>query len=84
MESAWIETRSNEDASPELAELYDRVLDPLTGELDNIMRVHSLHPAGLSAHFDLYTAVMRGSPGLRTVDREMIALLVSKLNGCGY
>ncbi len=84
MESAWIDTISQQDASPELAELYERALDPVTGQLDNIMRVHALHPAGLSAHLDLYSAVMRGSPGLPTVEREMIALLVSQLNGCGY
>jgi len=84
MESAWIDTISDESASPELAQLYDRALDPVTGSLDNVLRVHSLHPAGLSAHLGLYTAAMRGTTGLRTVEREMIALVVSQLNGCGY
>ncbi len=48
------------------------------------MQVHSLHPAGLRAHFELYRAVMRGTPTLPAVDRELIALVVSQRNGCHY
>ena len=84
MTVAWIDTVPSDEADPELSDLYDRVRDPASGQLDHIMQVHSLHPAGLSAHFDLYAAVMRGTPGLRRVDREMIALVVSGLNECHY
>lgn len=84
MTVAWIETVPSEEAGTELSDLYDRVRDPASGQLDHIMQVHSLHPAGLSAHFELYAAVMRGTPGLRRVDREMIALVVSGLNECHY
>lgn len=84
MSVAWIDTVRRAEASAELAELYEAVLDPTTGELDHILQVHSLHPAGLRAHFDLYSAVMRGSRGLRKVDREMIALVVSRENSCHY
>jgi alkylhydroperoxidase family enzyme len=48
------------------------------------MSVHSLHPAGLRAHFQLYRTVMRGTRGLPAVDREMVALVVSRLNQCLY
>ena len=81
---SWIRSIAPADATPELAELYRRVVDPHTGEVDNIMTVHGLHPAGLSAHFELYRAVMRGTAGLRTAEREMIALVVSQANGCRY
>ena len=81
---AWIETIGRESAEGRLAELYDAVTDPATGRLDNIMAVHGLHPAGLRAHFELYCAVMKGTPGLAKVDREMLALVVSQLNGCHY
>ena len=81
---AWIETIRRESAAGRLAELYDAVADPATGQLDNIMAVHGLHPAGLRAHFDLYCAVMRGTDGLAKDDREMLALVVSQLNGCHY
>ena len=84
MERAWIDTVDEYGASSELRELYDRVRDPHTGVLDNVMAVHSLHPQGLEAHFDLYVAVMRGTSGLAARDREMIALVVSVANGCHY
>jgi len=84
MPVAWIETVAAESASDVVAELYAAVLDPTSGQLDHIMQVHSLHPEGLRAHFELYRAVMRGSRGLRTADREMIALVVSTINQCHY
>lgn len=84
MSRAWIETVSEEEADDDLRELYARVRDPQSGQLDHIMQVHSLHPAGLRTHFDLYCAVMRPTRGLRGADREMIALVVSQLNECHY
>ena len=81
---SWIETVDTPEPGSELEALYARVVDPVTGQLDNIMTVHSLHPAGLKAHFELYTAVMAGTAGLRKVDRELIALVVSRANDCHY
>ncbi len=81
---AWIETIDEADAGEALAALYARAADPRTGALDNIMRIHSLHPAGLDAHLALYSAVMRGTPSLPKVERELIALVVSTANGCHY
>lgn len=80
----WIKTIDEPDATGEVGELYAAMVDPESGRVDNILKIHSLHPAGLRAHFDLYRAVMRSTPGLMKVDREMIALVVSKLNGCHY
>lgn len=81
---SWIETIAPEAAEGELEELYDRVRDPSTGTLDNILRVHSLHPAGLASHYELYRAVMTPTRGLRRAEREMIALVVSQINECHY
>ena len=81
---AWIREIEPEDAPPDLASLYREVADPTTGELDNILKVHGLHPAGLRAHFELYRAVMRGTAGLSAAEREMIALVVSQRNACRY
>lgn len=80
----WIDTVAPGDADAELAELYAQVADPNTGQLDNIMRVHSLHPRGLAAHKAVYSAVMRPTPTLRRAEREMIALIVSQINQCHY
>ena len=82
-EPAWIETVPAAEADEELTALYAEVRDP-DGQLDHILQVHSLHPAGLRAHFELYRAVMRGTPGLRGAEREMIAVVVSGLNECHY
>ena len=81
---SWIRTVPEGDAEEELLQLYELVADPENGQLDHIMQIHSLYPAGLRAHFELYRAVMRGTAGLRGADREMIALLVSHRNACRY
>jgi alkylhydroperoxidase family enzyme len=81
---AWIETEGGAAPDDELRALYDRVRDPVSGAVDHIMSVHSRHPAGLAAHFELYRAVMRGTKTLPKAEREMIALVVSGLNGCHY
>jgi alkylhydroperoxidase family enzyme len=81
---AWIETIDEEDASGPLAELYEMMKDPLSRRVDNIMKIHSLHPRGLGGHFSLYTAVMRGTETLPKAEREMIALVVSVINSCHY
>ena len=80
---AWIRTRPD-PPDPELEPTLARCADPATGVVDEILRVHSLDPAGLAGHLALYRASMRGTPGLPTVDRELIALVVSILNGCHY
>jgi hypothetical protein len=81
---SWIETIPDDAADGELAGLYDRSRDSDSGELDHIMAIHSLHPAGLAAHMALYEAVMRGTESLRKVERELIALVVSDENACQY
>ena len=56
---AWIDTISGEDAPEELRELYRRVTDPGTGQLDHIMQIHSLHPEGLRAQVVCLRAELR-------------------------
>ena len=72
------------DATGRLRELYARMVDPEYGRVDNILRIHSLHPEGLRTHYELYREVMTGTKTLRKVDREMIALVVSVINECHY
>ena len=75
---------SEEDASGALLDLYRGVRDPKSGKVDHILKVHSLHPAGLEAHFAVYRAAMGSTRGFSKAEREMVALVVSKLNGCHY
>ncbi len=81
---AWIETIREDEWAGELAALYERVADTAAGRVDNIMQIHSLNPRALEAHDALYRSAMAGTATLRKVERELIALTVSKLNDCHY
>ena len=80
---AYIRYIDEDDASPRLRELYDRYRDP-KGHVDNVLRIHGPNPASLEAHFHLYKTLMRGRSDLTTVQREMIAVVVSSINVCHY
>lgn len=79
----WIKTISPPEASGDLLEQYHRMHDP-SGNVANILQVHSLNPAALRAHFDLYRTLMFARSELSRAQREMVAVVVSKTNGCHY
>jgi alkylhydroperoxidase family enzyme len=81
---SWIESIPESEAGPELRALYERARDPAAGVVDEVLRVHSLHPFGLAAHLALYQAVMRGTKTLPKVERELVAFVVSSINACHY
>jgi alkylhydroperoxidase family enzyme len=62
---------------------YDQGL-ARTGKVFNILRIQSLAPAALDATMQFYTTVMCGPGPLRRWERELLATLVSKANGCVY
>ncbi len=80
---AWIRIIPEEEADGELKRLYGQVTEPWGG-VDNILKIHSLNPPSLSAHFEFYRTLMRGSSGLTRIQREMIAVVVSVANRCHY
>lgn len=81
---AWIETVAEDEADESLRSLYDRARDPRSGVVDNIIKVHSLHPDSLRDHLELYLTTMRKRSGLSRAEREMIAVVVSTINECHY
>lgn len=81
---AWIHMTEEDEAEGKLKELYNQLRDPETGEVDHILRIHGQHPATLDAHLLLYKTVMYGKSKIRRPEREMIAVVVSKLNECHY
>jgi alkylhydroperoxidase family enzyme len=81
---AWIDTIREDEWEGDLADLYAEVVDRTNGRVDNIMQIQSLNPTALAAHNALYRSAMRGTAGLRKVEREIIALVVSNLNECHY
>ena len=80
---SWIKVIDEDDATGELRDLYDKMTEP-SGGVDNILKVHSLNPASLRAHFELYVTLMRGKSGLSRVQREMIGIVASAANHCHY
>jgi alkylhydroperoxidase family enzyme len=80
----WIETIHEDEWDGDLSVFKDEVTDPKWGRVDWIMRIHSIDPGSLHAHKVLYQQAMKGTPTLRKVEREMIALVVSQLNECQY
>lgn len=80
---AWIKVIDETEAEGKLKELYEKMVEP-SGGVDNILKIHSLNPASLVAHFDLYKTLMRGNSDLSRYRREMIAVVASSLNRCEY
>ena len=72
-----------DDATGALSEIYRRIAGE-RGKVANIMTVQSLNPAAMTAHLDLYLALMFGASGLSRPEREMIAVVVSAANRCDY
>jgi alkylhydroperoxidase family enzyme len=81
---AWIRYIDEDDAKPPLDRLYEQIVDPGSGRVDHILKIHGPDPAALRGHLQLYRSVMEGSESLPRSDREMIAFTVSRLNECHY
>ena len=81
---AWIKTIEYKEAKGKLKALYDRVKGP-NGNIDNIMKVHSLRPHTLEGHMYLYKNVLHNSGNtLPKWFLEAIGVYVSILNHCDY
>lgn len=78
----WIEWIEEQDATGSLKESFDRVATE--HGVDHILKIHSLNPRSLDDHYRLYASLMRGGSDLSRTEREMIAVVVSKVNGCFY
>lgn len=81
---AWIDVINERDAEGELRDLYDSQKAPWGG-VDNVLKIHSLDPASLRWHIDMYKQLMYGRGSrLKRAQREMIAVVVSTINHCVY
>ena len=80
----WIHTVPYEEASGYLREQYDRVRGP-RGNIDNVMRVHSLRPHTMAGHSALYRSVLhRSEYELPAWFLEALGVYTSMTNGCDY
>jgi uncharacterized peroxidase-related enzyme len=80
---AWIKVIKEHEASGYLKTLYEQYGNHADG-VDNILKIHSLNPESLKYHYDYYKHLMAGRSGLTRVQREMLAVVVSKVNDCHY
>lgn len=81
---AWIRTVDPSEAHGLLKTLYDDAVKR-AGKVFNVIRIQSLRPRILRASTQLYLEVMRSPEGaLSRAQREMIAVAVSRANGCHY
>jgi len=80
---AWIKTVGDDEAEGALKKLYDAAIRR-AGRVYNIVRSMSPNPPVLEASMGLYRAVMFGPSPLSRGLRELLAVIVSKTNGCHY
>jgi uncharacterized peroxidase-related enzyme len=81
---AWIRTVEPRDAEGLLRRLYDAAIRR-AGKVFNVLRAQSPRPRVLRASTQLYLEVMHSTEsGLSRRQREMVATVVSAVNGCHY
>ena len=80
---SWIDEIAVDEADGRLAGIYGDLVEK-RGKVANILKVHSLNPAAMQGHLDLYMPLMFGKSGLSRLEREAIAVVVSANNDCDY
>jgi len=82
-QESWLRVPPEEDAPTEVKALFEKANEKL-GFLPNVLRVYALRPRHLELWNTFYDELMRGESGLTREQREMIAVVVSQVNGCHY
>lgn len=80
---SWIREIDEGTAVGEIADLYAELREK-RGKVSNILKVHSLRPAALRHHLELYVGIMFGPGGVSRRQRELVAVAVSQANRCAY
>jgi alkylhydroperoxidase family enzyme len=80
--ACWIRTIAPPNADQRLRAVYETI--SLRGGVSHILQAQSLDPDALALHYALYRRIMFGTSPLSRVEREMIAVVVSRANRCSY
>jgi uncharacterized peroxidase-related enzyme len=80
---SWIRTVDPGEAEGPLRAIYEAARRR-AGRVWNIVRLMSRNPSVLEASLGLYQRIMHGPSGLSRREREMVATVVSSVNGCHY
>lgn len=82
---SWISSVAPDAARGAQQDVFERIAAHGShGGLAHLWRAMGLDPAGLGATHGLYRALMSDPAPLTTAQVEMIAVVVSATNGCGY
>jgi uncharacterized peroxidase-related enzyme len=80
---AYIRQIEPAEATGELKAFYDALLAAV-GSVPNIVKLSSLKVPAAAAAQDLYQSVLYHDSGLSMEEKEMVATIVSVINGCVY
>lgn len=78
----WIATANEDSSSKEIKNLYQKVRNPVTGEISDLNRITSLTPEVSENIFALGSSVYGNAVGFTAREKEIIALVTSSLIGC--
>lgn len=82
--TAWIRLISYDQSDGYLRQLYDRVKGP-QGQIDNVMKAHSLRPHTMEGHLAIYKTVMHHKGNTLPVwFLECMAVYTGLVNKCDY
>ncbi len=82
---SWIPKMIPTDAREAVRAVYERIrAHSSSGRMADVWQVQGHDPAVLGATFDLYRTLMDDPVPLTRAQAELIALVVSATNGCGY
>lgn len=80
---AFLRLVKESEATGALKREYDVAL-ARAGKVFNIVKTMSLRPAVLRRSMQLYSEIMHGPSGLTRIERELLAVVVSRANDCYY
>lgn len=80
---SWIKTVAEEDAQGDVAQCYDATRKKF-GHVTNVVKILSLQPNAMVQGIGLFSTLMRLTSGLTSLQKLLIATIVSKMNGCLY
>lgn len=80
---AYIRVIDHPESNGALKEIYDRLIST-RGKLADVHKIQSLSAPTILSHMNLYKDIMFGNSPLKRYQREMLAVVVSAVNQCGY
>jgi uncharacterized peroxidase-related enzyme len=82
---AWIRSVPDGREPAEAKPVYDHIRSSSSsGRVSNLFQALGAHPPALDLTYRLYRELLFGASPLSRAQRELVAVVVSATNGCGY